>query len=228
MEEFDTCLLKQILKISGEDGSGIVDLLNQVTMDHRINSYRLIMASTRAILDSDGSYGSPCVDPSLEDVFDELGLQEDEEEVQELDPRYDVVNDLQKTEREYCRLLRSILDTYGEPLRKFSSLTAEDHKVLFVGIEPILSISAMLTSKLEDVLKTWDIPTSQIGSLFSNKVWNICEDYLKNYSKARKLLEDRCTTDQSFLEFCNLRKVQTTYSLESLLYLPVSINSDVI
>ena len=126
------------------------------------------------------------MDPSLEDVFDELGLQEDEEEVQELDPRYDVVNDLQKTEREYCRLLRSILDTYGEPLRKFSSLTAEDHKVLFVGIEPILSISAMLTSKLEDVLKTWDIPTSQIGSLFSNKVWNICEDYLKNYSKARK------------------------------------------
>lgn len=33
------------------------------------------------------------------------------------DPRYDVVNDLQKTEREYCRLLRSILNTYGEPLR---------------------------------------------------------------------------------------------------------------
>ena len=70
------------LQISGEDGGGIVDLLNQVTMDNRINSYRLIMASTRAILDSDGSYGSPCVDPSLEDVFDELGLQEDEEEIQ--------------------------------------------------------------------------------------------------------------------------------------------------
>ncbi|CAG2231573.1 unnamed protein product [Mytilus edulis] len=206
--------------LSGEDGIGIADLLTQATMDQRINSYRLIMASTRAILDSDGSSGSPCVDPDLDDVFEELGLQNDQEE-EEDDPRYDVVNDLQKTEREYCRLLRSILNTYGEPLRKFSSLTAEDHKVLFVGIEPILSISAMLTSKFEDVLKTWDSSASQIGNLFSSKFWNLYEDYLKNYSKARKLLEDRCTEDQSFLEFCNLRKGQTTYNLQTLLHLPV-------
>lgn len=46
-------------------------------MDQRINSYRLIMASTRAILDHDGTPGSPCVDPDLEDVFEELGLQEE-------------------------------------------------------------------------------------------------------------------------------------------------------
>ncbi|XP_063404847.1 rho GTPase-activating protein 20-like isoform X3 [Mytilus trossulus] len=208
------------IQLSGEDGIGIADLFTQATMDQRINSYRLIMASTRAILDSDGSSGSPCVDPDLEDVFEELGLQNDQEE-EEDDPRYDVVNDLQKTEREYCRLLRSILNTYGEPLRKFSSLTAEDHKVLFVGIEPILSISAMLTSKFEDVLKTWDSSASQIGNLFSSKFWNLYEDYLKNYSKARKLLEDRCTEDQSFLEFCNLRKGQTTYNLQTLLHLPV-------
>ncbi|VDH95144.1 Rho GTPase-activating protein 20 [Mytilus galloprovincialis] len=214
------CRKKPKCKLSGEDGIGIADLLTQATMDQRINSYRLIMASTRAILDSDGSSGSPCVDPDLDDVFEELGLQNDQEE-EEDDPRYDVVNDLQKTEREYCRLLRSILNTYGEPLRKFSSLTAEDHKVLFVGIEPILSISAMLTSKFEDVLKTWDSSASQIGNLFSSKFWNLYEDYLKNYSKARKLLEDRCTEDQSFLEFCNLRKGQTTYNLQTLLHLPV-------
>lgn len=68
------------LQLSGEDGIGIADLLTQATMDQRINSYRLIMASTRAILDSDGSSGSPCVDPDLDDVFEELGLQNDQEE----------------------------------------------------------------------------------------------------------------------------------------------------
>lgn len=32
--------------------------------------------------------------------------------------------------------------------RKFSALTTEDHRVLFVGIEPVLSISAMLSTKV--------------------------------------------------------------------------------
>ena len=38
-----------------------------------------------------------------------------------------------------------LVDLY---FRKFSSLTNEDHKILFVGIEPILSTSATLTTKV--------------------------------------------------------------------------------
>lgn len=34
--------------------------------------------------------------------------------------------------------------------RKFSSLTIDDHRILFVGVEPILSLSAMLSSKVSE------------------------------------------------------------------------------
>lgn len=32
--------------------------------------------------------------------------------------------------------------------RKFTSLSVEDHRVLFVGLEPIISLSAMIGSKV--------------------------------------------------------------------------------
>lgn len=61
-----------ILQLSSEDGSGLRDLLTQASMDYRISSYRLIMDSTRSILNSDSSCGSPPLDSGLEDVFEEL------------------------------------------------------------------------------------------------------------------------------------------------------------
>ena len=33
--------------------------------------------------------------------------------------------------------------------RKFSSLTKEDHQVLFVGVEPLLSLSSMILQKVK-------------------------------------------------------------------------------
>uniref|UniRef100_K1QYN0 Uncharacterized protein n=1 Tax=Magallana gigas TaxID=29159 RepID=K1QYN0_MAGGI len=110
-------------------------------MDYRISSYRLIMDSTRSILNSDSSCGSPPLDSGLEDVFEELA---DGLDYPRVDARHEMVHDLLKSEREYGKRLRSILDTYAEPLRKFSSLTPEDHRVLFVGVEPILSIKQNL------------------------------------------------------------------------------------
>lgn len=61
-----------ILQLSSEDGGGLRDLLTQASMDYRISSYRLIMDSTRSILNSDSSCGSPPLDSGLEDVFEEL------------------------------------------------------------------------------------------------------------------------------------------------------------
>ncbi|XP_062596201.1 uncharacterized protein LOC134257628 isoform X4 [Saccostrea cucullata] len=205
--------------LSSEDGGGLRDLLSQASMEYRISSYRIIMDSTRSILNSDSSCSSPPLDSGLEDVFEELADGLDYPKA--VDARHELVHELLRSEREYGKRLRSILDIYAEPLRKFSSLTPEDHRVLFVGVEPILSISAMISTKLEDTLKTWDQNSSQIGSLFSTKLWTVYEEYCNNYPKTRQLLDEKYTSDDSFVDFCNLRRGSSPYSLDTLLHLPV-------
>ncbi|XP_033741354.1 rho GTPase-activating protein 20-like isoform X1 [Pecten maximus] len=197
-------------------------MLFHAAMDHRINSYRLIMESTRAVLGSEGtgSCGSPGPDRTLEDVFEELILGEEFEELP-TDGRLDLVHELLTTERVYCAQLRSVLDVYAEPLRKFSSMTSEDHRILFMGVEPILSISAMLMSKLEDTLKSWDSSGTQIGNLFSSKLWNHYEEYCDNYADTRQLLEDKFKCEDSFVTFCDLRRGKAEHTIHTLLHLPV-------
>ncbi|XP_021380052.1 uncharacterized protein LOC110467302 isoform X3 [Mizuhopecten yessoensis] len=211
-----------VSNLSCEDGTGLRDMLFHAVMDHRINSYRLIMDSTRAVLGSEGtgSCGSPGLDHTLEDVFEELILGEEFDEIS-TDGRLEIVHDLLVTERVYCTELRSVLDIYAEPLRKFSSITLDDHRTLFLGVEPILSISAMLMSKLEDTLKSWDPCGTQIGNLFSSKLWNHYEEYCDNYADTRQLLEDKFKTEESFVAFCDLRRGKAGHTIHTLLHLPV-------
>lgn len=70
-------LVSCVLQLSSEDGGGLRDLLTQASMDYRISSYRLIMDSTRSILNSDSSCGSlphdSGLDDLMEDCFDDPG-----------------------------------------------------------------------------------------------------------------------------------------------------------
>lgn len=51
-------------------------------------------------------------------------------------------------EREFLVSLRTIYDIYARPLRKLCSISDDEQKQLFGGIEPILSVSNMLLTKV--------------------------------------------------------------------------------
>uniref|UniRef100_K1RID6 DH domain-containing protein n=1 Tax=Magallana gigas TaxID=29159 RepID=K1RID6_MAGGI len=74
---------------------------------------------------------------------------------------------------------------------------------------------------LEDTLRSWDQKSSQIGSLFNSKLWTVYEEYCNNYHKTRQLLDEKYTSDDSFVDFCNLRRGSSAYSLDTLLHLPI-------
>jgi len=67
----------------------------------------------------------------------------------ETDARFRLTEDLVDSEREFLVSLRTIYDIYARPLRKLCSISDEEQKQLFGGIEPILSVSNMLLTKVK-------------------------------------------------------------------------------
>lgn len=66
----------------------------------------------------------------------------------ETDARFRLTEDLLDSEREFLGSLRTIYDIYARPLRKLCSISDEEQKQLFGGIEPVLSVSNMLLTKV--------------------------------------------------------------------------------
>ena len=66
----------------------------------------------------------------------------------ETDARFRLTEDLLDTEREFMISLRTIYDVYARPLRKLCSISDEEQRQLFGGIEPVLSVSNMLLTKV--------------------------------------------------------------------------------
>jgi hypothetical protein len=69
--------------------------------------------------------------------------------ITETDARFRLTEDLVDSEREFLVSLRTIYDIYARPLRKLCSISDEEEKQLFGGIEPILSVSNMLLTKVK-------------------------------------------------------------------------------
>jgi hypothetical protein len=69
--------------------------------------------------------------------------------IAETDARFRLTEDLVDSEREFLVSLRTIYDIYARPLRKLCSISDEEQKQLFGGIEPILSVSNMLLTKVK-------------------------------------------------------------------------------
>jgi len=76
--------------------------------------------------------------------------------VAETDARFRLTEDLVDSEREFLVSLRTIYDIYARPLRKLCSISDEEQKQLFGGIEPILSVSNMLLTKVKGGKKTFE------------------------------------------------------------------------
>ena len=66
----------------------------------------------------------------------------------ETDARFRLTEDLLDAEREFLVSLRTIYDVYARPLRKLCSISDEEQKQLFGGVEPVLSVSNMLLTKV--------------------------------------------------------------------------------
>ncbi|XP_067676153.1 serine-rich adhesin for platelets-like isoform X1 [Haliotis asinina] len=204
--------------LSGRDETHLKTLYVDAAMEYKVSSYRVIVASTKSILKLDN--GSPTVTKSFENMFEKYESVDPSAQKSE-DPRFRLAEELLQTERDYCSNLQCIFDCYAEPLRKYSSLSKEDHRMLFMAVEPILSISAMLASKLESVIQTWNTHTTKLGNLFPSKFWNQYAEYYDNYLNTKSFLEEKCATDSTFAEFCNLRKEQGKLGIDTLLFLPI-------
>ncbi|XP_053398131.1 uncharacterized protein LOC128556607 [Mercenaria mercenaria] len=156
-------------KLGGEDGCELKRVLALAVMEYKhISSYRAIVASTTAILNSEHHGRRSSLNESQGPKY------------KALDHRLYIVSELLRTEKEYFNNLQTVLENYAEPFRKFTSLSVEDHRVLFVGLEPIISISAMIGSKLDDAIDSWDPASTKIE--FFSKYWNHYEDYAERYS----------------------------------------------
>ena len=76
------------------------------------------------------------------------------------DARFRLTEDLVDSEREFLVSLRTIYDIYARPLRKLCSISDEEQKQLFGGIEPILSVSNMLLTKVK-ITTTFFLKTNE-------------------------------------------------------------------
>ncbi|XP_046638916.1 uncharacterized protein LOC124320213 isoform X4 [Daphnia pulicaria] len=137
------------------------------------------------------------------------------------DARFRLTEDLVDSEREFLVSLRTIYDIYARPLRKLCSISDEEQKQLFGGIEPILSVSNMLLTKLEDALAAWDPHETKIGSLFSKQFWNQFDEYFRFFTQAKELLREKQCRDEEFIEICKLRQGAALHTIDSLLDLPI-------
>ncbi|XP_045029906.1 uncharacterized protein LOC116922673 isoform X4 [Daphnia magna] len=140
---------------------------------------------------------------------------------QKTDARFRLTEDLVDAEREFLVSLRTIYDIYARPLRKLCSISDDEQKQLFGGIEPILSVSNMLLTKLEDALAAWDPHETKIGSLFSKQFWNQFDDYFRFFTHAKELLREKQCRDEEFIEICKLRQGAALHTIDSLLDLPI-------
>ncbi|XP_066279102.1 uncharacterized protein [Branchiostoma lanceolatum] len=206
-------------KLDGEDGMRVKDLVADAILEYRLTDYRVTMSSTRAILNPDAN--------ALMLRGEDILIEDLTSQIAAIDPRlagdarFRVVHELMVTERNYIDALKSIFDIYAEPLRKFSSLSPEDYKVLFSGLEPLLSLSRTLYKKLEDSVPTWDTDHTAVGNIFSKQLWSQYDEYYMSYKETRMLLRQKRETDEEFLEFCNIRRGAARHSIDSLLLLPV-------
>ena len=69
----------------------------------------------------------------------------------ETDGRFRLTEDLLEAEREFLVNLRTIYDVYERPLRKLCSISDEEKRLLFGGVEPVLSVSNMLLTKANNM-----------------------------------------------------------------------------
>eukprot|EP00058_Branchiostoma_floridae_P004320 XP_002589808.1 hypothetical protein BRAFLDRAFT_90496 [Branchiostoma floridae] len=205
--------------LDGEDGMRVKDLVADAILEYRLTDYRVTMSSTKAILNPDAN--------ALMLRGEDILIEDLSSQIEAIDPRlagdarFRVVHELMVTERNYIDALKSIFDIYAEPLRKFSSLSQEDYKVLFSGLEPLLSLSRTVYKKLEDSVPTWDTDHTAVGNIFSKQLWSQYDEYYMSYKETRMLLRQKRETDEEFLEFCNIRRGAARHSIDSLLLLPV-------
>ncbi|KAL8611495.1 hypothetical protein ACOMHN_014550 [Nucella lapillus] len=150
----------------------------------------------------------------------QLHLQAVAEHSAKTDDRLVVVTELLQTEQQYLDNLQMLYEQYAEPLRKFSSLSMEDHLKLFVGVEPVFKQTATLIDKLHSAVEDWDTNLTTIGDVFTNRFWKTYADYYDSYGSARGFLEARLKLDKALEEFCELRQQSGVLSLHSLLSLP--------
>ncbi|XP_045029903.1 uncharacterized protein LOC116922673 isoform X1 [Daphnia magna] len=190
--------------------------VQSVALELHICEFRLRMSDTLAIV-------SPAAEVSLLDG--DTVLLEDATRVRdergETDARFRLTEDLVDAEREFLVSLRTIYDIYARPLRKLCSISDDEQKQLFGGIEPILSVSNMLLTKLEDALAAWDPHETKIGSLFSKQFWNQFDDYFRFFTHAKELLREKQCRDEEFIEICKLRQGAALHTIDSLLDLPI-------
>ncbi|XP_052244356.1 uncharacterized protein LOC127853683 isoform X2 [Dreissena polymorpha] len=205
-------------KVGWDDGRALRRHLVRTMMDyHSISSYRAIIASTTAIINPQKRQHA-----LQESSGGDSGNTRGDNSYTVFDRREYLVKELLATEREYLRRLQHVLENYAEPFRKFTSLTVEEHKVLFVSLEPIISLSAMVASKLGDAVEHWDTTSTKIGNSFPKQLWNHYSDYAKQYTNAIKpTLDEKYDDDESFVEFLKLRRGSSELTLENLLQLPV-------
>ena len=68
--------------------------------------------------------------------------------IAEVDARFRLSEDLLDTEREFLVSFRTIYDVYARPLKKLCSISEDEQRQLFAGVEPVLSVSNMLLTKV--------------------------------------------------------------------------------
>ncbi|KAK7107248.1 uncharacterized protein [Littorina saxatilis] len=195
----------------------LVEAARMEKREERVHSYRVIVTATRHTRASTDS--SPSRYKSCENLLQHL--QAVAEHSANTDDRLTITTELLESEQRYLDSLQTMYEQYAEPLRKFSSLSKEDHRILFVGLEPIFKLSGTFLEKLDTAVGTWDTTSTCIGNLFSNKFWSKFDEYCDAYEEAKQFLSDRLNSDKEFENFCHLRQQNGILSLHALLFMPI-------
>ncbi|XP_076373818.1 uncharacterized protein LOC143258561 [Tachypleus tridentatus] len=138
------------------------------------------------------------------------------------DEQFSIVEDLYITEINYCKTLRCVYDFYERLLRKVLSVQPEEYKILFDWVDPLCSLSNLVSAKLQVALQEWDVRRSRVGNIFSKQLWKQYEHYYEHLmTTAIPFLRNKETKEDEYLTLCRIRQGAAKFSLKNLLFLPV-------
>ncbi|XP_042885062.1 uncharacterized protein LOC122261464 [Penaeus japonicus] len=203
--------------VVGDGTQTVGQAVSHVAQDLNLTTFSLALADSQAEVDLDASaYLLDGDTILLHDAIDTFNP------AVELEPRLRMAIVIAATEKTLVRRLRCVEAVYGQHLRRLSSVTEDEHEILFGGVAPILTQAEALISRVEGAIDCWDAETSCLGPLFTAELWEQYEEYLSQYQEAVRILREKHSTDEEFVALCKLRRGAARHSLLHLLHLPVS------
>eukprot|EP01124_Arcella_intermedia_P028412 TRINITY_DN5771_c0_g1_i1.p1 TRINITY_DN5771_c0_g1~~TRINITY_DN5771_c0_g1_i1.p1 ORF type:complete len:1404 (-),score=573.46 TRINITY_DN5771_c0_g1_i1:30-4241(-) len=140
--------------------------------------------------------------------------------------RFSITKEILSTEQSYSASMRTVVDTYIQPLRKLAYLTEEEISIIFGNIEQISSHTQIVTELLEEKVESWNVHQC-IGDVFVQNLEALKPhvQYIQHFSTTQeakeKVLSGNNTNIEMFFRIVQMMPQVESKKLNDFLIMPV-------